>query len=291
MAMVLMKSRLRVGLSFVFVFSMLWTLGSAWAQGIPALQVSGFRGSYSNDQGSAFAEKWNLPQRTPANQVNFAVYKEESQFRFTDNSSEYIWEDAPEFLLELEEMNWDQAAAKSGTRTLEATVSQFFGRHPQHTLTLKGLSLSCQGTSKSILHEAIGSCLNKGHLGFDLLETKSQTSFQFGLYSLLPQELIGLRPSPMAQSELKLENLEFKINRGSFNLSVRAHLDIRLNLKAGGKIKFQAGTTPTSGELELRIDKVKAGFLTVTGKVFDELEKINDPNIRVARPFVYISFP
>lgn len=287
--MILMKSRLRVGLSFVFLFSLLWTFGSAWAQGIPALEISGLRGHYQGDRGTAYADKWQVPQVPSSTQVSFELFKENTQFRFTGLDSDFIWEDVPEFLLELEEMRWSQVSAKSGGNSLEAVVYDFFGRHPQHTLVLKGMGLNCHNNSKSTLVPIIESCLAKGRLGFSLLETKSQSNFQYELQNLLPYA--NKEASPNAQSELKLENLDFKITQGSFSLAVRAYLDITLNLKANGHIKFRAGNSPTSGELEVRIDKVKAGFLNVTGKVFDELEKINDPNIRVARPFVTITFP
>jgi hypothetical protein len=289
MAMGLVKNRLRVGLSFVFISLMLWTLGSAWAQALPSVDISGFRGEYLNDRGNAFAETWQVPNIPSANQVSFEVFKESTQFRFTGMNSEFLWENVPEFLLDLNQMKWSQVSVKSGANSLEAVVYDFFGRHPQHSLVLKGMGLNCQKGAKSIIHTLIETCLYKGRLGFSLLETKSQTSFQYSLKNLLAKELEG--PSPKAQSALKLENLDFRISKGTFNLAVRAHLDITLNLKANGVIKFRKGPTPKSGELELRIDKVKAGFLTVTGKVFDELEKINDPNIRVSRPFVTITFP
>lgn len=283
----------RIGLSNVFslssimflIFSLLIPLQSLKAQSFPEVKVSGFQGQYFQDKGQANARQWQWPSHQSNGAIEFEVFKENTQLRFVAGSDEILWEEVPEFILDLKKMTWSESSLISGGQKVQAAVQSFKGEHPQNNVSLQNLAMGCEQKNKDLATDAIRACLNKGELKFSLFETSAGSPLGAMIYSFTNTE-----EERALGSNIKLEDLDFRINKGSFTLGVKADLEIRLSLKANGHISYQA-SSPNSGELTIRLDKVKAGFLNVTGKVFDELDKINSPQVRVSRPFIYIAFP
>ncbi len=279
-----MKNILR-GLLFVSFFKI--SILGAMASDFPEVIISNFEGSYQGVSGEAFAERFSIAEEFDWRQVSFQVFKESTQMRFQGPEGEFVWEDVPTFLLELQKITWSGAQANSGASPNKVSLSlaSFQGHHPQHTLKLTRFDLDCEDAQKSLIHSALESCIHRGRLSWKNLETSSQSSLK-----LFNDVLYPLSGSVQA-SQVKLEDLSLNIDQGRFNLAVKADLDIRLSLRANGRVSFVPGSSPQSGELTLRLDKVKAGFLNITGRVFSEIEKINHPQLRVARPYIYVTFP
>jgi hypothetical protein len=285
---------IRQGLLFVSfvrllatVFAVFGTMALSLATEFPEVQIANFQGHYQGGTGQVSADRFHLPSESDWRQVNFLVFKESTQMRFQGPFGDVVWEDVPRFLLDLNEVSWLGAYANTMTtpNRVRLGFTSFEGRHPQQILSIRQFELSCEASQKSLFHSAMESCIERGRLSWDHLETSSQSSLKHLKKFLIP---LGFQ---MQQSQVQLEDLNLTIDQGRLNLSVKADLDIRLSLKAEGRVSFSPGATANSGELTLKLDKVKAGFLNVTGRVFSELEKLNHPQLKVARPFIYLTIP
>lgn len=84
---------------------------------------------------------------------------------------------------------------------------------------------------------------------------------------------------------MTLRNFDLLVRNKSFDLKVKADLDVSATVKAEGSFDYNPQ------RIRIRIDKVKASFLNITNKVFNELEKIQSQNVVVSRPYVTITLP
>ena len=112
------------------------------------------------------------------------------------------------------------------------------------------------------------------------------SSFSMGS-ALIVKEVLSLFGANKADTT-EVKNLSLTLNRGDFELEAKANLSLSVTVKGDGKIEYLA---PNSGfDMRIRVDKLKASFLSIKDKLFDELKKSEGPNLKVAPPYIYISF-
>lgn len=274
--------------TLIFLSGLLFVLSSfafERAESLEATEISGFSGSYSQGQGNASASVWNLPKRPAESNVSFQVFKESTQFRLIAGAEEYIFEDVPQALLDLEEASWSNLNAKTGGDKVSLSLSELRGSGQGSSLLLNTLKGDCQGgqSANDFLMALVESCSTNGNLSFRELVSASTVRSQNKLLEFF-RSILGVRGGTRGASSLNLENFNLNVKNKKFTLSVKAHLDISATVKAEGSFQY------TQNSVRIKIDKVKASFLNITNKVFDELDKIQNPNVVVSRPYVTISF-
>lgn len=260
---------------------------SGFGAGLQKSDVQNFRGSYLEDRGSAAANVWQLAGGERGENVSFDVFKENQQIRLVTPTEEFLFDEIPEFLLELDQLSWTGANAQTGGREVSLSLKELSGRGIGQSLRLVSLDGQCRGAGHNgdFFQNPLEACTNSGTLKFRELNTQEAlTRNGTSLYQFLEKVLENLFPLKATQSSVTLKDFDLKVRNKSFDLKVKADLSISATIKAEGSFSY------SEDRVRIKIDKVKASFLTITGKVFDELEKIQSPNFVVNRPYVTILF-
>lgn len=267
---------------------MIFTMGllfffSSFANSFEPILVQQFSGSYDGLQGSATAKTWQMPGSNILKNVSFQVYRETDQFRLISGGDEQVFDDVPAFLLNLKNARWNEFSVDTSGDIFNVALGVLEGEDHGQKLKLASLEANCNGSlsETDFFKQLIESCTQSGFLKFrELITTQLSRSGSawrdFWRSILLKRQKANI-------NEVILEDLDLKISKGSFNVKIKADVDVRVTVKANGTIDYR------NDEIVVKLDKVKASFLTITDKVFDELEKIQSPNIVVNRPFITIS--
>ena len=81
-----------------------------------------------------------------------------------------------------------------------------------------------------------------------------------------------------------VESLQLNITNNKFKGSVKVNVGVSATVKFEGLVEYSKAEKKTS----IRLDKAKASFLDVRGKIFDELEEAQSESFIVERPWIYI---
>lgn len=265
-----------VGLFFVF---------SSFAETFKPMNVENFTGSYDGSIGNANALMWQLPDEPGQSNISFQVYKETDQFRLVSHRGEEIFDEVPSFIFDLKKVDWTNFSTTTSGSKAEISLLELKGEDSKQKVNLGDLNASCAGSISEgdFFKQLLEVCTQDGALSFKELLTAELGRGGSEWRKFWNQILKGTQKAN--SNSVVLENLNVSVNRGKLNLKVKADVDVKVTVKAEGYIEYK------NNEIVLRLDKVKASFLTITDKVFDELEKLQTPYVVVKRPFVTISLP
>ena len=264
----------------------LFFMFSSFGSGLQRSEIKDFVGAYRQDRGNATAQVWHLAGSSREENISFEVFKENQQIRLVTPKEELIFDEVPEFLLDLNDVRWQGANVQTGGQAVSLELESLQGSGSGQALDLQKLKGDCQGRNLNgdFFQNLIAACTSQGSLAFKSLVTRETVRRnQASLYSFLENILKGIQKNNN-QSSVTLENFNLEVRNKKYELKVKANLSISATIKAEGSFDYQ------QDRVRIRIDKVKASFLTITGKVFDELEKIQSQNIVVNRPYVTILF-
>ena len=265
-----------VGLFFVF---------SSFAETFKPMNVENFTGSYDGPFGNANALTWQLPDQPDLSNISFQVYKETDQFRLVSQRGEQIFDEVPSFIFDLKKVDWTNFSTLTSGSKGEISLLELKGEDSQQKVSLANLNASCAGSisESDFFKQLLEVCTQDGDLSFKELSTAELGRGASGWRNFWNQILKGSQKAN--SNSVILKNLNVLIKKGKLNLKVKADVDVSVTVKAEGYIEYK------NNEIVIRLDKVKASFLTITDKVFDELEKLQTPYVVVKRPFVTISLP
>jgi hypothetical protein len=125
----------------------------------------------------------------------------------------------------------------------------------------------------------ISGCLQKMSLKSSGFSSKGESGIDQALLKAIDEshdEILG---------GVSIKNLDLRINAGKFELSADVKAQISGEAKANGTMKYDQPTK----KLTVKISEVKFGFLDVTSRVFDELEKQESNSFKVSKPYLYIT--
>lgn len=140
---------------------------------------------------------------------------------------------------------------------------------------MSNFSLTCAQPAQGQM--PLENCLQKGAL--------RMSQFNMGSSGLVNQ-VLGFMA--MNQSTTSLSNMELDFNRNAFTLEAKAKLSLTVTIKGEGAIEYMEASSPY--DLRIRIDKFKASFLNIKDDLFNELKKSEGPNLKVAPPYIYVTF-
>lgn len=271
-----MINLLKVGFGFaLFSFLSLGLLASE-------LKVTELSGSYQNGQGNALAKLWSLPGEAPLINAEFSLYKEETALRLISPQGDYLLEDLPHSLLKLNDLSVQSLSILLNNSESNLNIVSINGDDSSSQVSLINGSARCSGIKTSQGYEGfIEQCLNSANVDIDRVKLR-KLGRGLNFWQRLLLGLFKKENSTLGGSETLLDNIDIEVKKGVFEAKLKADVDIRVNLKANGKISREGES------LKIHLKKVKASFLTITDKVFDELEKLNDPTISVQRPYIFI---
>jgi hypothetical protein len=81
-----------------------------------------------------------------------------------------------------------------------------------------------------------------------------------------------------------LKNVELKVSAGKFNLTGDIKAQVSGTAESKGSIRYDL----VAKKLTVKVSEIKFGFLDVTSRVFDELKKQENQNLKVQEPYLYL---
>lgn len=256
------------------------------------IRVTNFQGTYSSPQGSGSADEFLIPSEQEHNSPLYSeieIFKGNENFQISIDSQDFLWEDVPSVLLEMQSLNWSDIDFNTASKRVSLEVQSLRGVTDQKTVSLSRANANCSHSGEghqSFVENLLESCLNgTGRLRVASFNNEDKSSLlnKSELTEFI-QALHGLDDkAPSTQQEL--EDIELDIRNNSFEARLKTKIIFNTTVKAEGKSYFDSDEKV----IRLRIDKAKAGFLNVTDKVFEELEKKQGEKLRVERPWVFVS--
>lgn len=259
----------------LFVLAVSTNLAVA-APAVHHVNVKDFNFTYKNPSGTGTAASF---QRSQFIDQKISVHVQKVATDFVLNVSgaenqEFILENAPSFMTEADTMKVT-GFNLDFSQQLKMNLSSASFNSYSDSLTLTGVTLDCARHSgqSEVMDEIIGGCFKS--MSFKSSQFSSENSAE-----VLMNAFIDKAP----QGAIGINGLDLKITNGNYALSANVKADVSGKVRSSGTLSYNQGT----GVVTLKISEVKFSILNVTGKVFDELKKMENENITVNRPYVYI---
>jgi hypothetical protein len=263
-----------------FIVSALFFSGLVNAQSIQ-VKVSDFNFTYQDPYGEGSATSFSRSFQGEAVQVK--VEKSAKDFLLSTSGAEnqeFTFRNAPSFMTDAETMSVKGFNLNFGSALSMSLQSGRFLSH-EDSLKLDGLSLSCSRdiTHKDDMDQLIMGCVNQMTLKSSRFSSESVKS---GIVDILTS---AFRGATGTKADVGVSSLELKTQKGKYNLEADVKAQISGKVKSNGNMNYD----PATGKMILKISEVKFGFINITGKVFDELEKNESEKLKVKKPYVYYS--
>lgn len=269
-----------------FSLTLAITLTHAQAQDI---LMTNFSGDFNNPRGSGQVERFSLEQGPRLTNAGVSIALEETNLLVNvtsdELSEEFLWEDLPVTVTELNQAQWSGLNLNHNGRTLQASARALQTNSKDTAINLSLFNLQCDlglkpDETDSVDH-VLNGCLNlQSKLNLRMVDLSNNSGLS--LVSDLMQTLnLGL---PSIQATNRFENVEIDIKNNDFTAAVTTKVVINATIRMNGKTYFDKDEE----RVRIRIDRARAGFLNVTSMLFDELEKISSEKVQVNRPWISI---
>ena len=261
-----------------FMVSALLFSGLASAQSLQ-VKVSDFNFNYQNPYGEGSAKSFTRSFYGDAVQVK--VEKSDRDFFLSTTGAEnqeFTFKNAPAFMTNAETMSVKGFNLNFGSAFNMSLQSGRF-LSDEDSLKLDGLILGCSRdtTHKDDMDQLIMGCMDQMSLKSSRFSSESVKS---GLVNILTTAFIEASGT---KSDVGVNSLELKTQKGKYNLEADVKAHVSGKVKSNGNMSYD----PATGKMIIKISEVKFGFLNITGKVFDELEKNESEKLKVKKPYVY----
>ena len=242
---------MRIVCSFLALFSMTAAHGS-----LPFVKVENFSASYAAPEGSAGARTFIYEDKDFGNNPEFEVYQQAGEFVLNAAGEEFRINSLPSAVFDWQSLAVENVnlSAGPGVFSLESQRVEYTD-HEGKAGALSGLEVKCESLSKS-----------------DMLDSFLELCLNQKLYFFLP----SFQGANFNSVNVWAENnkLNFSLKNGVW-------------VKGEGAIFYEAGQKT----VRIRVDKAKAGFFNVTGKLFAELKEKESDFMKVNRPWIEIALP
>ncbi len=143
-------------------------------------------------------------------------------------------------------------------------------------LSVSGPSVDCTRTSKfdDIKVDLLSNCLKNSKFRISSLDFQSDKS---EFTNLIDEE-------GTASNKIDLSDFKLDINSGKFKGEVKSSMSKGLTIKVEGLSKFKIETN----EIEIKLDKAKAGIFNIRSTIFNELQKMDSDTLHVNEPYITI---
>lgn len=283
--------------SAVFTIAFLSLISVANAD-FDKILIQNFSGNYNSPNGSGSAAKFIFPEfRDSGSAFNFKFTKRDGGINVKWDDQEQFIPEASESFLTTDRMSWNGLYIKTSGNKINLSFAKYDISSPQSNSNMSSLAAECQdagGNIDSLYETLIHSCFKNSSMSMQKAYFKGESSkSRFDTLSIpevlytavsaasLKSEVLSSRES----QEMKIEKLSLNVNNNKFSFKMKASVGVSATLKGNG----QSSYNPNTKTLTLRLDKVKASFLTVTNKVFDALEGLDNDKIRVEKPYIYFN--
>lgn len=243
-----------------------------------ALTITGFSGQYDAPNGQGSATQFDLPS-LESEAIEILVEGRGEGYVLTTPDGQWEWENPSAWVKGLKSAQWSNVDVVLGDSSQRAAIGSLQGVHEDKSVNVQSLSASCSGAA-----DLIESCLN-GQGSIRLGAVNYVSALRQDTYRDVLQALARALEVPARASELSVQNLKLDVANKKFKGEVSIKASISATVKFEGLISYST----EDKKIAIRLDKAKALFLDVRGKIFDELEKVQSESLEVRRPWIYIT--
>ena len=161
---------------------------------------------------------------------------------------------------------------------LQASFNSFSANSQDFASQVNHLQLSCL-KSKDLsnpLDDLLISCLSQAGLRVQRLNFRGSSA----IFSDLVE-------NSFTTEEVEIEKLEVSVNNSRLKAKFKGNISKGITVKIEGSTSYST----TDKKITLRIDKAKAGFINIRNNLFDEFKKMENENIEVRKPYIFITIP
>ncbi len=240
------------------------------------VSVKDFNFTYKNPHGSGTAASFGRSSLIDQ-KLSVSVQKVATDFVLNVSGAEneeFVLENAPSIMTEADTMNIN-GFNLDFSKQLKMSLSSASFNSYSDSISLSGVTLDCarNSTMSEVMDEIISGCFKS--MVFKSSQFSSQNSAEVLMNALVDKAV---------QGAVGISALDLKITNGNYALSANVKADVSGKVKSSGTMAYNAST----GLVTLKIQEVRFSILNVTGKVFEELKKMENENIKVNQPYVYI---
>lgn len=253
------------------------------------LHLKNLNGQYRSPSGTGEVSELQLPTRDRfPGPVRIELQKENETFQIQLNGEALPLDNSPEFLLEMRAARVDNFSFTTMGQKVSTTLSQLNYQGQEDKIEVENVRGNCQksrNASLNLINMLLDSCLTNGSLRVDsfLVGTLSRsTSARNWMRNFM--EMIIPNENKNKADDTIISDVSLDVENHNLSASLKVNIAFNTKIKIIGKSWFQEN----ENQVKLRVDKVKASFLTVTDKFFDEIEKEESESLVVDRPFIYI---
>ena len=241
-------------LPYILIFITCFTQQAISA--LPSVEVTNFTADYLSPEGSAKADVFIYEGADYGTNAQFSLYQQAGDFVLVSDREEFRVGPVPAQIYNWKSVSLERVDFKSTAKTISLKSERIeYVSDKGEQGYVSGIDIQCENPLKNdIVETVLDLCINK--------KMKFYIPFLGGV---------------------DFNNLNIWTNNNKFNFSVKN----KVWLKGYGEVFY----SQTEGLIKLRLDKVRAGILNVTGRVFSELEKIENDYVKVNRPWVEITLP
>lgn len=240
------------------------------------LSITGFSGQYDAPNGQGTATQFSLPAQDKE-LISISVEARGEGYVLTTPEGEWEWSEPSDWVKDLKTASWSNVDVVVGATSQRAAIGSLDGVHEDKRIVIHNLDASCSGAA-----ELIESCLN-GTGSIRLRKVQYVSALRHDTFSDILRALTRALELP-TRSDTTVEDLKLDIRSNKFKGEVSIDAGISATVKFEGLVSY----SKVEGKTSIRLDKAKALFLDVRGKIFDELEKIQSDTLVVERPWIHI---
>jgi hypothetical protein len=256
---------------------MLFVTTMAWGQ-VERLDIKNLNFTYRVPLGEGSADSFSYQVKS-SQRVIVEKIGEDFKFAFSGvENREFLFENAPLVMKNAEEMRVNKFNINlDNSLSISTELASFIS--PDASLDLNSLSLRCNrlGAAGELSMELLLGCIDK--MSFTLKSFDSMNSFA------LEKAIARVLTRRGSKQGLGLRNVGLTVNKGKLDLRGEVKAQLSGRVSALGNISYDS----SNQKLVFQINSIKFGILDITARVFDELKKEENDNLKVNRPFIFIS--
>ena len=244
------------------------------------INVVNFYGDYVEPYGKGKAKSF-LSESNHLGGIPIEIEKisnQEVSIKYNDNIVSV--EGLPESLFDMKQIQWDDFNIDLKKESILLKLNRLSGKSATSETSITNLIANCNVSRRggdTNYEDLIANCVKQGDITLSSLINNNPRKD-----SILSVFFYHSMNFPLA-SDVTVTDFEMATRSSKFTLSTHIKSGLSANIKMSGGIWYLSNTK----EVKIRLDKAKAGFISIKNKVFKELESSSDPKLRVSRPYIF----
>lgn len=254
----------------------------AFAQ-VSKVEIKNFNFSYKAPRGEGVAETFSYQKSRMLSSQKISVEKIGEDFKIDLDgveNQEFIFSKPPSVILDAQTIKLSSFNFLFSDKVNIDLKSADF-HSSENNLELDKFTLSCNRmmTFKEVKDQVISGCVQKMNMKADSFISDGGSRIEHAFIKAIDETFDEFK------SKVKVEDIKLSIINEKLDLSAQIDAQISGKGTGTGTVKYNASTK----KVTIKISEFKFGILGVTGRVFDELEKMENDTLKVDKPYIYIT--